>query len=403
MSKKLAELLYEPEILVESAIKKLEHLSGFESTDVRLLVEINNKTRTKLADIGLDPDDTTGPELYHALLAKVENDEQTLNQNFGQIIRQITDAHKDYSVYALKQSVAKELLRNHPPRKLMKELSYRSVESMLKRENICTLFAFITAVESPRWLNVFWKDLAKITPSDFEVREISVISLTPKYATLTSGNSETISVPLMGAVMVNSNSGSKIALSLSIANSIGSLRSISAYIKLKNVESNFGKNLSDVIKDGLRDPLQVSRLPVSWRTIFHHYGQRDAREHTEFFGPHILHEDILAHNSIKTLSKISPIFTWWQDLEYVAKKTEQGIVSLNLIDVIKNAGLKFEERSLDHFRKSLWHEFIDRYLMHPSVEQHFMQQLEPQTIPIADIPMQANPENEIRQMMEVGV
>jgi hypothetical protein len=43
MSKKLAELLDEPEVVVESVIKKLEHLSGWESTDVRLLAEISNK------------------------------------------------------------------------------------------------------------------------------------------------------------------------------------------------------------------------------------------------------------------------------------------------------------------------------------------------------------------------
>jgi hypothetical protein len=64
MSKNLAHLLNQPEALVELAINKLEHLNGYESTDVRLLAEINNKVRTKTKELGLDPDDTTGPELY---------------------------------------------------------------------------------------------------------------------------------------------------------------------------------------------------------------------------------------------------------------------------------------------------------------------------------------------------
>jgi hypothetical protein len=72
MSKKLAELLDEPEVVVESVIKKLEHISGWESTDVRLLAEINNKVLAKHLELGLDPKDTTGPELYHALLAKLK-------------------------------------------------------------------------------------------------------------------------------------------------------------------------------------------------------------------------------------------------------------------------------------------------------------------------------------------
>jgi hypothetical protein len=149
--------------------------------------------------------------------------------------------------------------------------------------------------------------------------------------------------------------------------------------------------------------VHISLLPISWRTIFHHYGQRKSAEHTEFFGPHILHEDILTHNVMRSLSKIFPVLNWWQGFEHVAKKTEQGVVSLNLHDVIDSQGKDYREHSLVHFRKSLWHEFIDRYFAHPSVEQHFMQQLEPQPVPVVEIPESDNPEHEIRQMMELGV
>jgi hypothetical protein len=52
----------------------------------------------------------------------------------------------------------------------------------------------------------------------------------------------------------------------------------------------------------------------------------------------------------------------------------------------------------------LWHEFVNRYLAHPSVEQHFMQQLEPQTIPVNDLKTnQESPEKEIAKMVEVGI
>jgi hypothetical protein len=57
------------------------------------------------------------------------------------IINQVSGVHKNYHVYSLKRNVAKELLRSHPPRRLMKQLSFRSVDSMLKRENVCELYA----------------------------------------------------------------------------------------------------------------------------------------------------------------------------------------------------------------------------------------------------------------------
>jgi hypothetical protein len=343
MSKNLSEFLDEPEILVESAIKKLEHLSGFESTDVRLLANVN-----------------------------------------------------------IKLSVAKDLLRNHPPRKLMKALSYRSVDSMLKRENVASLFAVVTSVESPRWLNVFWRDLAKVHPSDFETREILIVKALSKYKAFKT-KSGIGATPLLGAVVIWTPPKSKLELSASIAENISELRAVSAFIKLKNVEASFGSNLVDIIKNDAEHPLQISRLPISWRSIFHHYGLRSSKEHTEFFGPHILHEDIKAHKPLGVLASTSYVFNWWQDLEHVATKTKDGIVSFNLLDVIASKGHEFERRSLDNFRKSLWHEFVNSYFEHPSVEQHFMQQLEPQTVPIMDMPRVIDPEQEIKQMIEVGI
>jgi hypothetical protein len=403
MSKNLAELLDEPEVVVESVVKKLEHLCGWESTDVRLLSEINNKVRAKISQLGLDPTDTTGPELYHALLAKLHQDEKSLNFSQEELIKQITKAHSGYNVYALKRSVAKDLLRKHPPRKLMKQLNYRSVESMIKRENVCGLYADLLNIESPRWLNVFYKDLAKLTPSDFETQNIEIFSMPANSLSPQNYNSTTKSVPLLGGVAVFRSSIGNINLAVHIAQSINELRSTSALIKYKNVEANFGDNLVGIIQNQTKHPLKISVLPISWHSIFNYYGQRPTKEHTEFFGPHLLHEDIKAHEPLKILGKISPVFNWWQGHEYVAASTKQGFVSLNLHDVAGSIGKTFDQRSQKHYRQSLWHEFLNRYLNHPSVEQHFMRQLEPQTVPVEDMQPSESPEYSIRQMIEAGI
>jgi hypothetical protein len=406
MSKYLSQLLDEPEILVESAIKKLEHISGWESTDIRLLAEINNKVRAKITELGLDPDDTTGPELYHALLARIDADEHNFNMPYikmptNKLIDKIDQVHKSYKVYALKQNVAKDILRAHPPRRLMKQLGYRSADSLIKRENINALYAVLESIESSRWLNVYWKDLAKLSPSDFETRNVSVVVMEDKYAV---GSVEPVSnVPLLGAVAVWDSYSSKVGLVADITRSISELRTVCALVKLRNVEYGFGANLVEILKGETKNPLQISHLPISWRTIFHHYGQRSSSEHTEFFGPHVLHDDIKVHEITKTMAKAFPDLKWWQDLEFTAHKTEQGIVSFNLMDILSSRGNEFKDRSLSHYRKSLWHEFVGRYFAHPTVEQHFMQKLEPQTVPVVDTPQSSNPEFEIRQMMELGV
>jgi hypothetical protein len=403
MSKKLAELLDEPEVVVESVIKKLEHISGWESTDVRLLAEINNKVLAKHLELGLDPKDTTGPELYHALLAKLNKDEEKFSLPANTIINQVSGVHKNYHVYSLKRNVAKELLRSHPPRRLMKQLSFRSVDSMLKRENVCELYVGLMKYESPRWLNVFYKDVAKLTPSDFETQEIEIVKMTPKRWNEINDENVASTIPLLGSVAVWDTSVGSVSLALNVCQSINELRTISAHIKLKNVESNFGKNLVEILQSQKEHPFKISVLPITWHTIFNHYGQRTSSEHTEFFGPHMLHEDIKVHNPLKLLSKISPVFNWWQDLEYVAAKSAEGLVSLNLHDIVNSVGKNFDQRSLQHSRQSLWHEFLNRYFAYPSVEQHFMQKLETQTVPVLDLQPTSSPDHDIRQMIEAGV
>jgi hypothetical protein len=404
MSKNLSQLLDEPEVVVESVVNKLEHISGWNGTDVRLLAGINNTARSKLSELKLDPDDTTGPELYHALLTKYAQDEASLGLNTQDIIEKIVHAHKDFQVYALKQSVARELLRSHPPRKVMKALGYRSVDSMLKREDISTIYALLPKLELTRWQNVFEKDLSKVTPSDFETRDVEIVDISPERWSYFNSGSCAHAVVLLGSVNVNSKAAGKMELASTVTQKINQLRATSALIKYRNVEPNFGKNLIDILKGAHQNPFKISILPISWQSIFHHYGLRSAAEHTEFFGPHLLHDDIKAHEPLKILAKISPAFRWWHDLEYVAKKTGEGIVSFNLADVVSNQKNQYEHRNLNNFRKSLWHEFVNRYLAHPTVEQHFMQQLEPQPIPAIDMqPNNENAEKDIAKMIEVGI
>lgn len=371
---------------MESAVKELEHFSGWQSTDVRLLAEINHKVRITTKELGLDPDDTTGPELYHALLAKAEQDEQKLaHLSSEQLIEKITRAHKSYKVYALKHSVAKDILRHHPPRRLMKHLNYRSIDSMLKRENIAELYAVLPAIEYSRWMGVFWKDLAKLQPSDFESRKIEIVNMPKKRWGLLDQKQEVSNLTLLGAVAVWPNSAGNLGLAVKIAQHINILRAECAYIKLRQVETDFGKNLVEILRQSLQGPLQLARMPISWKTIFHHYGRRHPSEHTEFFGPHLLHEDIRAHYPLHILAKVSPVFGWWHGLEHVAKQAEKDVVSLNIADILASRAKPYEQRSTGHVHQSLWHEFIDRYLDHPSVEQRIIGHLEPQTIPIEDL------------------
>lgn len=188
MSKHIANLLDQPERLVRRTIMRLEDKNGYPSHDARQLAESIQQVRRKLADLGMDPDDTTAEELYHALLSRFEKDclAFDIENNFHSIdfeakVAKSTDLiEKNMALpqrWVLKTTAAKNLLRRQPPKKLMKRLSYRSVDSMLKRESIGRLLIVANIVESAAWRKELQRGISKLDSTAFELRQISIIGL----------------------------------------------------------------------------------------------------------------------------------------------------------------------------------------------------------------------------------
>jgi hypothetical protein len=396
MSRRLANLLDESELAVNNAIKKLESLSGFDSVDVKMLAEINGKARAKMEQLGLDPHDTEGTELYHALLTKYENDEKQLRSSLGissnklnaeefinQIVKFLEFSGNQQNVWALKRSVAKNLFKKHPPKVLMKKLNYRSVDSLLKRENIDVVFEAALFSESGRWQNGFWKSFSNLSGTDFENRPIEIVithgskwqKIGEEYAAITN-------VAALGAIVTWHNEALKnlgaISLCLLMTHHLKALRVSSGYIKIHQVETDFSKALLAACRDGISHPLELSRMPLHWGTIFQHYGKTSLENFQEAFEPHILQEDINLADDLKQLAKANPIFRWWVDHEHVAAVSSSGQkVSFNIMDVMVSytGNNSFETRNTHYFKQSLWHNLIDKYLEYLGVKNFVMSRI----------------------------
>lgn len=188
MNKRLSSLLGVPEKALAKAIGQLEAKNGYPSHDVRHLAETIQKTRKKIAELGLDPDDTTAQELYHALLAKFEKDslkfekslapeDRSFEKKAETAIRLTQENVELPQRWVLKSSAAKEILKLHPPRKLMKQTGYRSIESMFKREGIASVFLNANLIESGSWQKELGKKVSRKDSTAFEMRTISLIRL----------------------------------------------------------------------------------------------------------------------------------------------------------------------------------------------------------------------------------
>lgn len=188
MSKAISRLLDQPEHLVSKLLTKLEDKNGYPSHDARHLAENIQSVRRKIGELNLDPNDTTAEELYQALLSKFETDSRSFEARYhldsnsfearaDQAVRLVSSNIQMPQRWALKSPAAKNLLRRQVPRRLMKQLGYRSLDSLLKRENLCEIYSALSFIESAAWHKELNRLVSKLDSTAFELRPLSLIYL----------------------------------------------------------------------------------------------------------------------------------------------------------------------------------------------------------------------------------
>ena len=318
MSKRISRLLDEPENQVAKLITKLEDKNGYPSHDARLLAETVQRVRSKLEDLNLDPDDTTGEELYHALQVKFERDSRLFDEYYGaekltpdekaaKAIKLVAPYAEAARQWGLKNKSAKDVLRRLPPKKLMKHLNYRSIESMLKREDMAEIYLALAYFESSSWLKSHKRLVSQLDQTAFEVRNLKLV--------------------VLGSKFLETQSRSNIIRNEEIA-ALGICPTASA------VEAPL---LSMVLL--LADTLA---------------GYTDTR-------------------ASQTAARLNSIVAWWAGMDHLITELSGQPVSLNLKDCAANhlEANVFEERSLKHGREAFWRELISRYRNLPDIDGLF--------------------------------
>lgn len=396
----LSELLAAKEPLFTQALEQLEHASHKPGVDARLSGEIHEKAKKAIRGLKLDPADTTGPELYHALIAKIkEHDEHlatAIGGNYNMSVEELLPLMKATAekvkvprdCWVLKKSVAKEMLRKMPPPNIMKRLGYRSVESMLKRENLAEIYGALRFAEDPEWLNKFNGGYKRLKPSDFETRKIEIVIM-PKerwgdiaeHFVIKKRHNIThlkeLGVILMLPVKQKTLPGITLwALSL-LFHYTNEIRLYSAFFKLKQVSPNFGDIFVEtLIADPDLGPIMAGKN-IHWRVIQRYFGKLEDESHPEIFEPHVQPEDLHWRHAEAVLYKIDRELSFWRDMDYVGLMFEDRPVVFNMMDVAAAYcnETPYKNRVVYHFRESLWNEIFMRYMGQKTLENQVLKQL----------------------------
>lgn len=405
MAKLLRDLLDAEEPLFSLALRQLEAASGRPGEDAKLVGEIIQKSHQATRQLGLDHSDTTGEELYGALMNRMADDNRRVAAKIGAdpsriddvavmmplIVAAVDKMDIPRSAWALKRSRAKELLKAMPPARLMKHLGYRSVDSLLKHEKFDEVYTSLRFSEGSAWLNRYNQLFKAVRPSDFETRDIKVMIMDPdKYAGLAKDfvhkkrHNITHSKELGTIVVVPTPAaeGRMTGLTLKslplILHYINEIRLYSAFFKLKQVKSSFGEIVVNTL---IADPPAASQMAgqyVHWRVIQRYFGKLEGENHPEDFEPHVHPEDLHWRRAEEMLAMLDPAMSFWQGLDYVGRPEPDNPLSFNLMDVSLAYSNQetYQNRYFYHMRESLWNEIFMRYMGHKTLERQILAQLD---------------------------
>lgn len=400
MSRVLAELLGVSEPELSGILLSLEEASGGPGVDIRLIAELSATVHQKTRELGLDPKDTTGRELYHALQALVAQHDMFLaqvlgardSQNVKDVLPRIISAIQTLPIprkcWAIKPSVIKKLLKKTPPKKVMKQLGYRSVDSMIKREATDEILGATRVLESLQWQHRFTKTYKQLSPSDFETRDIVIKQLdTAKWGSavntyIYAHHHNITHLKEFGSVLVLplpvlTMPGLCVTLLPMILHYINEIRIYSSYFKLEQVKPHFGEIVAKTISEDPTEAANMAGQKIHWRTLSKHFGKAQ-RPHPDEFQPHVQADDLYYRKAEDVVYRLEPALKFWENLDYVAR-SQAGVhpVSLSLLDnaVSYCNGLEYGQNILSHSQTSLWNELLLRYMDQESLEEQVLNQL----------------------------
>lgn len=386
MSRVLSQLLGADESKLALRLRELERSSGNPHADLRLVSDVAIATRSKVQALGLDPRDTTGHELFQTLQVKLRADEAELRKQLGvesapqqavieAVQRKLSEQKKQGKVFVLKQAALKRVLKQLKPKATMKALGYRSMDSMLKHEPAAQLLAATYISESPEWHTRRFAAYQKLQPGDFELRHIHFIAPSTKHwpelcdTYVQQSRHHVITLPEAGAVVLLPHKHDlEVVATISFVlglQGMNTIRALSSYLKLHQVEPNFGQILSSSLTCTPHMDIQLAGAVLPWKTTHWFYANRE-KQLPEAFEPHLQADDFVWHSVGKALAAVHSSFAFWEGTHALGHVDGKDVVSLNILDVAVGVsnGFHYAERVLHDMQEQLGREFLARYL-HP--------------------------------------
>lgn len=406
MTRVLSDALQAVEPEFRLGLRSLESARGNPNSDIRLTSELLQDSRSKLYELGLDPEDTTPEELYHVLQERIKADDARLVKTLRTkaatfvsaegnlvdgMVHSLRALAKGQNCLALKNSSLRSLIKRLPPKKTLKRLGYRSLDSFIKHETPHSALTAAWLFEGEAWQRRFREQYKQLQPGDFESRPLTIGAVDFKRwqalaaPAVADKKHNILSFNELGVVVImpfpDHVPEGAVTASLALAlHALNEIRAASTFLKLSQVRGDFGSLVQLVASGEPELDANLLNQPVSWSLIQRYYAELGEHFREALFEPHIQLEDMAWHPIEHAMLAIEPSLGFWEHSAHLGLLEHAKPVSFNIVDAALNYcnKLPFEQRIVHYFQRSLWHELLLRYMQAETVEQSVMQQLQPE-------------------------
>jgi hypothetical protein len=394
MSKYIGQLLQADQRSLDSIINRLEHMSLQPGVDTRLTAEIITLSREKVRQLGLDPKESTNEEMYYGLLAKSHSDDQVLRKKLG-----ITDSNTVFKstsiiaetaqklvkkdiVVSIQPPALKLLLKSVPPKRTLKLLHFRSIDSVLKRENPLALYALAKRVEDKSWHTQVQARIKRLSSWDVKESQVQIISLPEEWLDkLQKQPFENLIFPVAetGCILLLPTESFEIEGSVLLALSVILQASMKLSVeslphRTKALSISYERALPHIASGSIELLDPIHGLQPSWHAVYQLLAEQKYKQVGEF---EFVLGDLEWQSTETKLASIASELDFWVNTHYLGFPGSETPISMHLVDVVANFVLKrpYGNHITTHLKSSLWNELQLRYLRQEAFEKSVLSQL----------------------------
>lgn len=358
--------------------------------------EVSAARKGVLKNLGLDENDTTPRELYYALRHKASDTNKKFEEKLGinqedspevvcqKMIKFVESLKIPNDVWAVKNPVVKRMLKKQPPKRLLKALGLRSIDSVLKRSQPGELLAMAYKSETPEWTKKMQQQLKSLSPTDFQTEKIHIFNADAAKAeklrkTALKDSNIITSICESGTILITPPPKrfelDTLGLALLLVHELHQLRVHSSYLRHISVKNDFGARLYRAANSGLPGSIKDAR--IGWKQLHKHLNI-NPRSIGKIEQPYLQPEDIITSGPFELMEDSLADGKFWKDGSILFMKDNKNTASMHLMDVIINASNQFpyEKAANTYLKMYIWEDLGARYLQNSPIESDVISEID---------------------------